>query len=310
MSPCFLRPIFPNPLSFPFPHKHQALDEDQRLTRVDAVKKRAVRTAGSYEEFKNLVACAHLRPLSRKDIHSVAQRTQVWTTTSSSAGGMINFERKGRKGGDSNILCGQQDAQVRKTNAAKTKNGIYNSSPSFSSSTTATVTTSLTFEREWQQLAKAGKTNREKLLLLYSAGGASFLRRCYVMGKKKREMNADVLGDLVVALREGLPEEEDGERRSREKKEYGDHGGEEDKICAALTTEALEILHVLTQIDRVQITFALLDRSQREAMSEILGRLESEDKVEGEERRQRMKEVQRAFTFLADGGGRKLEEAD
>eukprot|EP00624_Nannochloropsis_granulata_P003501 evm.model.NODE_27811_length_5902_cov_29.012707.1 len=304
MSPCpFSQP------SFPFQHKHQALDEDQRLTRVDAVKKRAVRTVGSYEEFKNRVACAHLRPLSRKDIQNVAQRTQVWTTTSSSAGGMINVKRKERKGGDCNALCGQQDAHVGKTNAAKTKNGIRNSSSSFSSSSTATATTPLTFEREWQQLAKAGKTNQEKLSLLHSAGGASFLRRCYVMGKKKREMNADVLGDLVMVLREGLQEEEGGERGSREKEEYGGYKGEENKTGAGLTTDALEILHVLTQIDRGQITFALLSRPQREAMGELLGLLERDEKVEEKGRRQRMKEVQRAFSFLARGGGKKPEEA-
>ncbi|KAM3576253.1 hypothetical protein VYU27_001785 [Nannochloropsis oceanica] len=286
---------------------HQALDEDQRLTRVDVVKKRAVRTVGSYEEFKNLVACAHLRPLTRKDIQNVAQRTQVWTTTSSRAAGMINVKRNERNGRNSNALYELQDEYDRK-NAATTMHGNQNSSSSIPSSSSATATTPLTFEREWQQLAKAGKTNHEKLSLL-SAGGASSLNRCYVMGKEKREMNADVFGDVVVVLWEALQEEEGSGGGSRKMEEYDGHEGREEKTGVDLITDVLEVLHVLTKIDRIQITLALLSKSQREAMSALLGRLEREKREGKDERRQRMEEVQRAFSFLARGGGRKLEEA-
>ena len=40
-----------------------ALDEDVRYRQVDYMKKRAVKVAASYDEFKAMVACAHLRTL-------------------------------------------------------------------------------------------------------------------------------------------------------------------------------------------------------------------------------------------------------
>lgn len=40
-----------------------ALEEDSAHRREDAAKKRAIRTAQSYDEFRHRVACAHLTPL-------------------------------------------------------------------------------------------------------------------------------------------------------------------------------------------------------------------------------------------------------
>jgi len=297
-------------LPFLFPCKHHALDEDHRLTRVDAVKKRAVRTVGSYEEFKNLVACAHLRPLSRKDIQSVAQRTQGWTTTSSSAGGKINVKGKERKGGDSDALSAQQYVNRKgTTNATKAMPGTNNPPSSSASSSSSSSSTPLAFERECQQLVKSGKSSQEKLSLLRSVGGASFIHRCYIMGKKKREMNADVLGDFLMVLLGGLKTAKgEGETEERgEKKDYADQEEEED-ISADATMDALNLLHALIQIDRFQITLALLSRFQLEAAREIVEKLESEGKVEEEGKMHRLEEVHRAFSCSAGGEGRKPEE--
>jgi hypothetical protein len=38
-----------------------ALDFDLRYKQTDSMKKRAIKTAGTYDEFKNMVACAHLK---------------------------------------------------------------------------------------------------------------------------------------------------------------------------------------------------------------------------------------------------------
>lgn len=39
----------------------QALDSDVKYKQTDNMKKRAIKVAGSYDEFKNMVACAHLK---------------------------------------------------------------------------------------------------------------------------------------------------------------------------------------------------------------------------------------------------------
>lgn len=55
-----------------------ALDFDVKYKQVDNMKKRAVRTAGSYEEFKQLVAAAHLKKVSRKEVESLSDVRKGW----------------------------------------------------------------------------------------------------------------------------------------------------------------------------------------------------------------------------------------
>lgn len=40
-----------------------ALEEDVKYYKTDEMKKRAIKTAKSYDEFKGLVACACLKPV-------------------------------------------------------------------------------------------------------------------------------------------------------------------------------------------------------------------------------------------------------
>lgn len=130
------------------------------------------------------------------------------------------------------------------------------------------------------------------------------------MGKKKRDMNADVLGDLLVVLREGSQAAKgEGEMEKREERqEYADQE-EEEGMSADASMDVLTLLHALTQIDRFQITLALLSRSQLEAAREMVEKLESEGKVEAEGRMHCLEEVRRAISFSAHGGRRKLEKA-
>ena len=40
---------------------HSALDSDVKYRQTDYMKKRAVKVAKSYDDFKGMVACAHLK---------------------------------------------------------------------------------------------------------------------------------------------------------------------------------------------------------------------------------------------------------
>lgn len=60
--------ITPTPCPFT-KKKARALEDDVADRREDAAKKRAVRTARSYDEFRHRVACAHLKPLGYVVFH-------------------------------------------------------------------------------------------------------------------------------------------------------------------------------------------------------------------------------------------------
>lgn len=53
----------PTKVRHPYVLQASALEEDGALRREDTVKKRAIRTVRSYDEFRHRVACAHLKPL-------------------------------------------------------------------------------------------------------------------------------------------------------------------------------------------------------------------------------------------------------
>jgi hypothetical protein len=55
-----------------------SLEFDIRYKQTDNMKKRAIRSAASYDEFKNMVAAAHLKKLSKKEIESLSQVKQGW----------------------------------------------------------------------------------------------------------------------------------------------------------------------------------------------------------------------------------------
>ena len=48
-----------------------ALEADRKYKSTDAMKKKAISKANSYEEFKNFVACADLKPLTQKEIQTL-----------------------------------------------------------------------------------------------------------------------------------------------------------------------------------------------------------------------------------------------
>ena len=48
-----------------------SVEADARYHREDDMKKRAITVAPTYDDFRNMVACAHLKPLSRAEVASL-----------------------------------------------------------------------------------------------------------------------------------------------------------------------------------------------------------------------------------------------
>lgn len=62
-----------------------ALEFDTRYKQTDNMKKRAVKTATSYDDFKAMVACAHLKKLSKKEVESLSDVKRGWKKASTSS---------------------------------------------------------------------------------------------------------------------------------------------------------------------------------------------------------------------------------
>ena len=58
----------------------QALQGDIKYKQVDSMKKRAIRVAKSYDEFKGMVACAHLKTLTSAEVQSLSDVKKGWKT--------------------------------------------------------------------------------------------------------------------------------------------------------------------------------------------------------------------------------------
>eukprot|EP01031_Cornospumella_fuschlensis_P034698 gene34698-42017_t len=63
-----------------------ALDFDLRYKQTDNMKKRAVKVSTSYDEFKAMVACAHLKKLTKKEVESLSNVKKGWIKKSSQEG--------------------------------------------------------------------------------------------------------------------------------------------------------------------------------------------------------------------------------
>lgn len=58
-----------------------ALESDIRYRQTDNMKKRAVKVAGDYKEFKEMVAAAHLKKLTKSEVESLSHVKKGWQKT-------------------------------------------------------------------------------------------------------------------------------------------------------------------------------------------------------------------------------------
>ncbi|RYY31855.1 hypothetical protein EON62_06100, partial [archaeon] len=65
-----------------------AVEAEAAAARVNEVKKRAIGTSGSYDEFKARVACAHMKPLSKEDVAALSSMAKPFSRTGVASGGV------------------------------------------------------------------------------------------------------------------------------------------------------------------------------------------------------------------------------
>eukprot|EP00607_Mallomonas_marina_P001087 CAMPEP_0182426920 /NCGR_PEP_ID=MMETSP1167-20130531/13444_1 /TAXON_ID=2988 /ORGANISM="Mallomonas Sp, Strain CCMP3275" /LENGTH=303 /DNA_ID=CAMNT_0024608693 /DNA_START=74 /DNA_END=982 /DNA_ORIENTATION=+ len=113
-----------------------ALDFDIKYKKVDNMKKKAVKISKDYDEFKNFVACAHLKTLSRKEVESLGDAKKGWQKSSvvrKPGANVLSDEKKKEKIAQSATIPNQQKFRRPKT--------------------------SLELDRDWRRLSNDNKIN-------------------------------------------------------------------------------------------------------------------------------------------------------
>jgi len=260
----------------------EAMEEDHRLSLVDAAKKRAIRTVGSYEEFQHRVAYAHLRPLSRKDIQNVAQDTRGFSNAIArkNVGGHYDggcFDAVLREGGK---LGKAMLSEPKLVNCERTKaNYLREISSRTYPTTCSTKMSALGFEKAWQTFIDTQASPQEKQRFYQEVGGSTFIERCFVAPAK--EMSAETLGDIIETLAEAITMEEGGKRED----------SAENGLAPAFRGDLVRLLYILPGMGRFSVTFALLTPTQATTARKLVRQSVREEGQDKEEGRQGLMEV-------------------
>ena len=77
---------------------NQALEFDVKYKQKDNMKKKAIKTAGDYDQFKAMVDCAHLKTLTSKEVESLGKKKSGWqkeyTASRDGAAQILEMEEK------------------------------------------------------------------------------------------------------------------------------------------------------------------------------------------------------------------------
>ena len=154
-----------------------AMKLDDAYAKTDEMKKRAIHTARDYDEFRNMVACATLTPVSSKELASLRKGKKGWSHAAaarrSGAGGREGPARQRR---------GRSKAALRR--------GVPQQAPR----------TGMEFLRDWRRCCGTPEKKRAYL----SVVGPSAFEELF-----RADLDAQVLAQVLSALH-GAPAEEDG----------------------------------------------------------------------------------------------------
>eukprot|EP00518_Triparma_eleuthera_P000449 CAMPEP_0182455242 /NCGR_PEP_ID=MMETSP1319-20130603/1498_1 /TAXON_ID=172717 /ORGANISM="Bolidomonas pacifica, Strain RCC208" /LENGTH=247 /DNA_ID=CAMNT_0024653285 /DNA_START=205 /DNA_END=945 /DNA_ORIENTATION=+ len=141
------------------------LREDATYKAVDAMKKKAIHTAGTYEEFKNFVACAEQKPLGRGEMESLKETKGSWRQQ------LTRHEMNKKK---SKNLSKKEKKRTLKTEFP-----------------TEPPATSMIFDREWRRHCK-DYASKWRLLSLCGPAHAGSLWTT--------EIDANIMGAIIETL--------------------------------------------------------------------------------------------------------------
>lgn len=147
-----------------------ALDHDVKYKQVDNMKKRAIRVAPSYDDFKAMVACAHLKTLNRKEIEDLKTSKRGWqkskTGDNSNNAGILEKEIQAMQ------KLVSRDVDLLNIKFVKPKNPME-------------------FERDWRRLPKDMDSKVQYLLKVGSKRVKSLL---------EKDGNAEIFEQVITVI--------------------------------------------------------------------------------------------------------------
>ncbi|CAN0156195.1 unnamed protein product [Ectocarpus fasciculatus] len=158
-----------------------ALKEDVSRKKTDEMKKRAIHTAASYDEFRHMVSCAQLNPVTRKEMEMLSDPKRGWqgrvggvapTTKVSGSTGRQNAPRRTKRCVDTAISGGAKAGPLRapKDHAQ--------------------------FQRDWRRRCRTNCERRDYLRLIGPENVSALFRV---------EMEPDVLGQVLSVVCQECP---------------------------------------------------------------------------------------------------------
>ncbi|CAN0540110.1 unnamed protein product [Ectocarpus sp. 12 AP-2014] len=158
-----------------------ALKEDVSRKKTDEMKKRAIHTAASYDEFRHMVSCAQLNPVTRKEMEMLSDPKRGWqgrvsgvapTTKVSGSTGRQKAPRRTQRSVDTAISGGAKAGPLR---APKDY---------------------AQFQRDWRRRCRTNGERRDYLRLVGPKNVSALFRV---------EMEPDVLGQVLSVVCEQFP---------------------------------------------------------------------------------------------------------
>eukprot|EP00903_Cladosiphon_okamuranus_P012205 g11447.t2 len=154
-----------------------ALKEDVSRKKTDEMKKRAVHTAASYDEFRHMVSCAQLTPVTRKEMEMLSYQKRGWHGRS---GGVVPATKKPGSTGRRKAA-----KSTRKPVGTEIGGGAKAGSP------VRAPRDYSQFQRDWRRLCRTDD-ERRKYLRMISPDKLPILFRV--------EMEPDILGQVLSLI--------------------------------------------------------------------------------------------------------------
>lgn len=115
-----------------------ALDFDIKYKQTDNMKKKACKVSGTYDEFKAMVACAHLKTLTSKEVQSLATAKKGWqkahVADTSTAAVILQQEQRELEAAAGNSQGGSSSDGAAAAVQASESNSIIGNAPGVPSS--------------------------------------------------------------------------------------------------------------------------------------------------------------------------------
>lgn len=207
-----------------------ALEFDLKYKQTDGMKKRAIKTAGTYDEFKNMVACAHLKTVSREEVESLRAVKKGWTKKKERAPETLVLEKE-----------------------MATSTGNHTSAAVIEPKKKRKPKTSMDFDRDWRRM----KTVSDKLSYLAFVGLA---RSTKIL---KCDMSAELMEDIVLTLLQHQEESINAEESTKNE-------ASEAEVESPTIVPAFAWLKSFSEFDRFSLNVRFLNQDTILRVSEWL----------------------------------------